>query len=553
MANETTNNGAAVTLSETQGSALSFSTVDIKGMTLTTNGGLVINLANGTSTTIENFRALAQNDVKLTLGDGQVINSKQLFDTLAHNMPAVDITHPAPGTTVSYELQAGQKYNIDFEISKGDRVEQKDGAMIITFADNGVIVLENFAEASTSSMQPEVFYKGGQYTSLEEFFASLRMADSLVEDGTRKVVQSEAEVKVSGEQEMAALAEQLAGVEPAAGGAGGGRAGGFGFQSTVDAAPMGSPDPLGPIGPTALAFGLPGPQEPLMFVPDERNPEIDPPSVLANLGVDNAIVKEDGSIFVPITASLASTNPAGTILTVTVTGLDNSWNITNVDGAYDPAAGTWTITMPAGVTSYSGGLTFAPPHDSDADMSGLNAHAQAFDPASGLFGNANDAFNILTDAVADKPTITASDNAGAENTAIAVNITAAVTDTDGSETITGYEIHGVPGGFTFNHGTNLGGGVWSFTPAEIVGLTVSAPAKFFGTVNMSAKVLNEETNLSGGEVDFNDNKNNNSDEFVIQWKPVVEPPDVLVNNGVDDAQVKEDGSVNVPIVATLGA
>ncbi|HRC25817.1 MAG TPA: hypothetical protein PKX87_00105, partial [Alphaproteobacteria bacterium] len=84
------------------------------------------------------------------------------------------------------------------------------------------------------------------------------------------------------------------------------------------------------------------------------------------------------------------------VLTVTVTGINPAWTILNADGTYDPATGTWTITMPAGA-NYTGGLTFKPPANSDADLSGLTATAQAFEPETGTSANATDSFTVTTD------------------------------------------------------------------------------------------------------------------------------------------------------------
>jgi Ca2+-binding RTX toxin-like protein len=56
-----------------------------------------------------------------------------------------------------------------------------------------------------------------------------------------------------------------------------------------------------------------------------------------------------------------------------------------------------------------------------------------------------------------------------------LNLQAALTDQDGSETLE-IRIANVPSGITFNAGTNLGSGVWSFTPAQLAGLRVQGPS-----------------------------------------------------------------------------
>src|SRR4029453_11908216 len=53
-------------------------------------------------------------------------------------------------------------------------------------------------------------------------------------------------------------------------------------------------------------------------------------------------------------------------------------------------------------------------------------------------------------------------------------IAASLVDTDGSETLT-IQISGVPAGATLSAGTNLGGGVWSLTSAQLAGPPPTPP------------------------------------------------------------------------------
>ncbi len=281
-------------------------------------------------------------------------------------------------------------------------------------------------------------------------------------------------------------------------------------------------------------------------------PAIEPPTITVNNGIDDVLVKEDGSVDVTIEAALDVNAEPAEFLSVTVTGIDPSWGFSAPAGTYNAGAGTWTITLPAG-DALSTVMTFTPPAQSDIDLTGLSATATATDPIEGISANATDGFNIIVDAVADTPNITASGETDVEGTALDVDIAGSLTiDTDGSETITGYEVSGVPAGFTFNQGTDLGGGVWAFTPAQAIGLTITAPsAEFDGELNLTATVFNTENPVSDGEFDVSDNNNSNSADFSVKWTPDIEPPTVKVNNGIDDVQVKEDGSVDVAIIANL--
>jgi large repetitive protein len=57
-------------------------------------------------------------------------------------------------------------------------------------------------------------------------------------------------------------------------------------------------------------------------------------------------------------------------------------------------------------------------------------------------------------------------------------------DLDGSE-VTTVTVAGVPAGAAFSAGTNLGGGSWSFTAAQLSGLNFLPAVGFTGNVNLS--------------------------------------------------------------------
>ncbi|KTD62661.1 structural toxin protein RtxA, partial [Legionella shakespearei DSM 23087] len=76
----------------------------------------------------------------------------------------------------------------------------------------------------------------------------------------------------------------------------------------------------------------------------------------------------------------------------------------------------------------------------------------------------------------------------------ALTINAALKVTDGSETLK-VRISGVPTvGATFSAGTNLGGGVWEFTTAELVGLIYYPPTTFTsGSIDLTVTAIATET------------------------------------------------------------
>src|SRR5690606_27496440 len=114
----------------------------------------------------------------------------------------------------------------------------------------------------------------------------------------------------------------------------------------------------------------------------------------------------------------------------------------------------------------------SPPHDSDVDLTGLHVTATSF-ATNGDSASTSATGNVFVDAVIDAPTLTAAPATGNEDHPVNLVINTAATDTDGSEQITKVVISGVPAGFSLNHGTDLGGGVWQLTQAQLTGLQLN--------------------------------------------------------------------------------
>ncbi|NQD94165.1 cadherin-like domain-containing protein, partial [Pseudomonas sp. CrR25] len=70
---------------------------------------------------------------------------------------------------------------------------------------------------------------------------------------------------------------------------------------------------------------------------------------------------------------------------------------------------------------------------------------------------------------------------------------AALRDTDGSETLS-LSISGVPAGAAFSAGTNQGGGVWTFTAAQLDDLQLLPPSGYSGTLSLSVTATATESN-----------------------------------------------------------
>jgi len=237
-------------------------------------------------------------------------------------------------------------------------------------------------------------------------------------------------------------------------------------------------------------------------------------------------VLEDGSVFVPFGATITGDNAE--ILTVTVTGIDSSWTIDTGanNGTYNASTGTWTITMPAG-QDYDGGLTFSPPADSDLDLTGLQVSANAFAPETNTNASVTEVIQIITDAVADTPTLSV--NSGAQVAAgqsVALNITNGLTDTDGSESLGDVTISGVPNGYSLSAGSNQGNGTWTVTQSQLNGLRLNTPATGFGDVQLTVTTRTTER-VTDNDFNLNNNTATNSETLIVNVIGDNQPPSVV--------------------------
>ncbi len=501
---------------------LSFEAGDVADIALE-NDVLIISLKDGSEVKIENFTTImaATGMTELTLADGTTIDLK------SYNLK----------TAETEEGDAGDEA-VQVEAEPEEQIEAVNAPAEETLE---TVIAEGVQDEQT--IAEEVI------ENLENIEPAAGDVDEVVLAETNKATGDVEIIKIetdAGEQQnLADLAKQLAEVEPAAGEAGGAatRSGGYGFNSSSDMVTSTPLNAIGPIGPTQLAYGITNQNDQTFF--------LDPlgtPTLSVNNGVNDAIVKEDGSIFVPITAALQGGNLSQQVLTVTISGVDAATALT---GGFLPTStpGVYTITLPAG-TNYDGGVTFTPSAQSDLDFGQFSVIATASNPSTGEVESVSDDASVITDAVADKPDVDGDDASTFINKVLDVDVTGSLgVDTDGSETITGYTITSATdlSGFTFSAGTyDAVSNTLTLSPADLVGLQVTPPTDFVGSVDLDVTIYNEETNLSGVEVDLGDNTNSASDSFTLSW---VKGPVITYNfsNEVDGdtGLVKEDSSVTL--------
>ncbi|MFN7114792.1 MAG: type I secretion C-terminal target domain-containing protein [Alphaproteobacteria bacterium] len=515
-------------ISVTAGQNLSIAAGDatVQGITMGAGGAMQIMLSNGATLVIKNFSDIASMSPAptLSLPNGQKLDLAQLqaMDSPATAQPTAEetlsdaktIEMPKPGETLVVKLEEGSEYTFGFAMNEPKAVKDSGGQLVITFDNGGEIVIPNYGAMKSSGM--EITLKDG------------------------------AELPVSDFGNILASATQLNQIEAAAGeGSSGGARNGFGFQSNFQYTQFNSLDKIGEINPTALQYEA----------PDRRPDPTLGPAVSPNLNVQDVVVKEDGSTTLNITATPNNSNEQ---ITITISNIDTGWTVdtSTSGGTYDPATGTWTITLPPG-QSFGGSPTFSPPADSDADMNGIVITSTVTNVITGQTVTVTKTANIVTDAVIDDVELEVADVTVDEDNDAPISITTRTGEeangtTDGSEEITKVVIEGVPAGFTLSAGTDLGGGVWQLTPAELAGLKLTPPANWSGEVTLTVTSYAEETSLSGVEVDYSDNQTQITKELKVTFKPVADVPNLTVENG----QIKEDGaahpdSKNLKISASL--
>ena len=102
---------------------------------------------------------------------------------------------------------------------------------------------------------------------------------------------------------------------------------------------------------------------------------------------------------------------------------------------------------------------------------------------------------ITVDPVADEPTLMVVDVEGYTNEPIALDISAALKDDDGSESLS-INISGVPDGADLSNGTDNQDGSWTLTAEQLTGLTVTPPEN--STFDFHLDVTATSTETDGG-------------------------------------------------------
>ena len=189
-----------------------------------------------------------------------------------------------------------------------------------------------------------------------------------------------------------------------------------------------------------------------------------------------------------ITAALTDTD-GSEALTIKISGVPTG---ATLSAGTNAGSGNWTLT-PAQLAN----LTVTPPANSTTPIA-LTVSAVSTEDngtTAAIAKTLNVTIDTAADTTASTPTLTVTAAAGNEDTAIALgsHVAAALTDTDGSETLA-IKIAGVPTGATLSAGTNNGGGIWTLTPAQLAGLTITPPSNSDAPISLTVTATSTESN-----------------------------------------------------------
>ncbi|MES2905519.1 MAG: hypothetical protein V4691_00560, partial [Pseudomonadota bacterium] len=204
-------------------------------------------------------------------------------------------------------------------------------------------------------------------------------------------------------------------------------------------------------------------------------------ATMPTLSVSPAQGNEDSAIALDVAAALVDTDGSETLF-VTISGVPAGGTLSA--GTHNPD-GSWTLT-----SAQLSGLTFTPPSHASGNYT-LNITATSSE--NGTQASASGTLPVLVAGVATTPVVNAVPASGGEDTAIALNISAALADTDGSETLS-VIISGVPTGAALSAGTNNGNGTWTLNPAQLSGLTFTPPSHASGNYTLTVTATSSENN-----------------------------------------------------------
>ncbi|MEE3046027.1 MAG: Ig-like domain-containing protein [Pseudomonadota bacterium] len=238
------------------------------------------------------------------------------------------------------------------------------------------------------------------------------------------------------------------------------------------------------------------------------------------LDVSDASGSEDSAIALDIDAGLTDSSE---VLTVTISGVPDG---ANLSAGTDNGDGTWTLNP-----DQLEGLTITPAEDFSGSFDlGVTATSADGEDVATTTGS----ITVDVAGVADAPTLDIADASGNEDSAIALDIDAGLTDSSEVLTVT---ISGVPDGATLSAGTNNGDGTWTLSPDQLEGLTITPAEDFSGSFDLGVTAQSAD----GGDIATT------TGSITVDVVGVADAPTL----DVSDASGNEDSAIALDIDAGL--
>ena len=255
----------------------------------------------------------------------------------------------------------------------------------------------------------------------------------------------------------------------------------------------------------------------LTYADNSENPSTVPRGVSISVtdldanGTTNLTASHDGQINVIAVNDAPTVNAAlgqgneDTAIAVKLTGADvdgtiNHFNLVTMaehGTFYADAAGTQALTNLSNIAASNNSATiyFKP----DANWAGdTNFTYTAVDDQNVPAGApANGIINVTP--VADAPIVTVADAQGNEDSAIKLNVSTALVDTDGSESLGPFVVSGIPVGAVLTDGTHsytsipTGDGAVYINGWDLTNLTITPPKDFNGLINLQVSSTSTES------------------------------------------------------------
>lgn len=295
------------------------------------------------------------------------------------------------------------------------------------------------------------------------------------------------------------------------------------------------------------------------IAPDDEIADFDPASGSLSIGFgsgpDGDIVfpggfedgnpAPDGTTAFPIEISLGITPGDNEIVTgLQISGIPPgaTFFIGGTDpSAIQPPAGSYALTE----VQIAAGIFILPPPDSDADIP-LSFEATLLDSDSGDTAVVTAQGTLVIDAVADIPEVAASDVDSVETDGelrVPLTISAAVTDLDGSESITAVILTGIPAELSLSAGALQPDGSWLLPESALTGLTLIAPADWSGDFSVEVTAIAEET-ATDGELTTDNNQATASSQFNVS---ILDEGDVSVTAPSEFIGAETDAVITIPL------